>query len=89
MKLLICCNNIPDTVGEILTELGKEYQCLPIGANYSKKYKHEILMVLTFHEFKQNIKVFNSSLYENKTVILFCPIVQTSLYPRNIATPYK
>jgi hypothetical protein len=77
MKLIVVCNNVPDTVQAMLTELGHtKVTHLPTCERASESPKNEITFVFSFPDFKLSLKLFNSEAYAKKTVVLFCPIVQ-------------
>jgi hypothetical protein len=77
MRLLISCNNIPDTVQKMFAELDKDsITYLEVNSKVPKKLKTDTLFLLSFSDFKRNLVRLNSEEYLKKTVVLFAPIVK-------------
>jgi len=78
-KVIAICNNVPDTINSMLNELGyNDVKIIQSGTLMTKKDK--FCMILSFLDFKNNLKLINSEQHVNSTVFLFCPVIKVKSF---------
>ena len=76
MKLIAVCNNVPDTIGSMLSDLKiTNVKVHTFGTKVPKIPKHKYFFILSYTDLINNLKRLNGESYCDITVFLFCPVI--------------